>query len=1294
MIVLQHNCNGTAVSTVAALEAAIERGAEVACLQEPYVGKKHTISHPGFQIRWPECVKRDTRVALAIRNDALDRYVFEERTDLAGGPHVQCLDVWETVHRRKVRSTRLINIYNKARVEGGGYTIDHMLLSRLIVGKTILAGDFNARSPVWDPWVVSRHNAGTVERLIERHELIVNNNDYQPTRWGKNCKSIIDLTLSTRNIGALTSWGIDSDRATTSDHEVIVFAWMPLRATAAAEEATAAPNWNIERLCADDQAMEEAAEHWRTLSEGRPVVDSYAATEEELEAEAFWIQNSLKVVLDTHAPGKAACARSKRWWTADIKQMRRSFAGARRAYKGGRTSFDEYRRVRNDYYCHIRKAKRLAWERFLEGVFPTDDHTELASDPERCWRALRYTKPQVPLHTPAIKVSGVDGQPDKIVATAEGKEEIFIAQAFPSQSMVEGEVVPPSSLADVSAREVREALFTQSVKKAPGVDGIGFKALRLLWRWAEDRVVSLVQGCVRMGYHPCTWKTAKGILLRKQGKPTYTAAKAYRVISLLSCLGKVVEKAIATWIASFCESGDVFHRGQFGCRQGRGTSDAVDQLVAKVERAWGAKHTALALLLDVKGAFDRVDTTHLLKRMIQVGIAGNIVRWVDSFLSNRRAMLVIDGRTGETRAIQAGLPQGSPVSPVLFILSVSALFQWLEDRYPTLQAISFVDDIGLVIECDELEEGTTRLERIARDTMRWGSDNKVEFEVSKTEVLLFSRRRKVLQAARSVGVRIGEQSFAIKQESTKWLGFWLDSKLSFKTHFENRMASAKGALDRVASLSRSNGGLSIDLMRRVIVAAVTSVALYGSEVWWRGQQDRVNRLQLLLNRQARAITGLLRSTPLVFLQGQSCLPSAKELLDQRQTRYAIRALSAAGDHPTHQLLPANFRLGELYGYEGGTQQPSSTGWTRPDKTHRLFGSRLAQQVVKHVDYDMEYGFDLPCRPEPSITAPAIRMHGLSRMPMRMLPEYPLQTTLFVELARDVSVGVGAAWKERDGWKTRVASLGKYLTETDAAAFAIGMVLKNLPPILSRTNHRSAEIVTKSRLALTAIEDQSRWEVRTITDVKRLAKGVEETGGTLALTWLSSSVSSNGYKIASIAAQRAARQSPKAMRSALLSYVKQAVKERWKPTTKLNKHVKDARKSVAARYLQLKSGHAITATHLMRIRKAEDARCWWCSSNRQTVAHLLLECRKWRRERESMVRKLKAKEITVSETPDRRNLETLFADNAIVDMLEFVEKTEVGKRPGAENNKVDSWDIERLDQGNEEEEGAVVENGGG
>ena len=132
------------------------------------------------------------------------------------------------------------------------------------------------------------------------------------------------------------------------------------------------------------------------------------------------------------------------------------------------------------------------------------------------------------------------------------------------------------------------------------------------------------------------------------------------------------------------------------------------------------------------------------------------------------------------------------------------------------------------------------------------------------------------------------------------------------------------------------------------MAAVTSVAMYGSEIWWRGQKNRLHKVQLLLNSEARAITGLLRSTPRAFLQTASGLPSAQDLLNHRQTKFAMRALGADGDHPTHQLLPANFRFGELHRHEGATGQPSSVGWMRLEKTHRSFGSRLAQQIVKHV----------------------------------------------------------------------------------------------------------------------------------------------------------------------------------------------------------------------------------------------------------------------------------------------------------------------------------------------------------
>jgi hypothetical protein len=336
------------------------------------------------------------------------------------------------------------------------------------------------------------------------------------------------------------------------------------------------------------------------------------------------------------------------------------------------------------------------------------------------------------------------------------------------------------------------------------------------------------------------------------------------------------------------------------------------------------------------------------------------------------------------------------------------------------------------------------------------------------------------------------------------------------------MASAKGALQRVASLSRSNGGLSINLMRRVVVAAITSVALYGSEIWWRGQQDRLKKLQLLLNSQARAITGLLRSTPLTFLQQESCLPYAKDLLDHRQTRYAVRALTADRDHPTHQLLPDNFRLGELYRHEGATGQPSSTSWIRPEKTHRLLGSRLAQQVVKHVNYDTEFGFDLPCKEASPEVALMTRTHGYQQMAERMLPNHPQQMTLFVRATKDASFGVGAAWKERNGRKTKAASLGKHLTEVDAALFGIGMVGKDLLSNMSRTNHQCVEIVTNSRLALMEIQSTRYWVLPIITDIKRQARRVEEEGGRVVLAWLPSSNNCEAYKATSAAAHRAAR----------------------------------------------------------------------------------------------------------------------------------------------------------------------------
>ena len=112
--------------------------------------------------------------------------------------------------------------------------------------------------------------------MIERHGLIINNNEYQATRSGNNCRSIIDLTLSTSSAGALAKWEIDESLATTSDHEVIVFEWTPLNAVILKGEKEGAQNWDLDRLYADEHALEAARENWLELSEGRVLIDAWA----------------------------------------------------------------------------------------------------------------------------------------------------------------------------------------------------------------------------------------------------------------------------------------------------------------------------------------------------------------------------------------------------------------------------------------------------------------------------------------------------------------------------------------------------------------------------------------------------------------------------------------------------------------------------------------------------------------------------------------------------------------------------------------------------------------------------------------------------------------------------------------------------------------------------------------------------------------------------------------------------------------------------------------------------------
>jgi hypothetical protein len=115
---------------------------------------------------------------------------------------------------------------------------------------------------------------------------------------------------------------------------------------------------------------------------------------------------------------------------------------------------------------------------------------------------------------------------------------------------------------------------------------------------------------------------------------------------------------------------------------------------------------------------------------------------------------------------------------------------------------------------------------------------------------------------------------------------------------------------------------------------------------------------------------------------------------------------------------------------------------------------------------------------------------------------------FVSACRDVSFGAGALWKGPNCWRTEAVSLGSYLVIIDAALFAISIVIKHHISILSRTNHRCTEMVTKSRQALADMQSECHWTMSAVTSTKRYARQTGEEGGRIFLAWLPVAATAN------------------------------------------------------------------------------------------------------------------------------------------------------------------------------------------
>ena len=264
----------------------------------------------------------------------------------------------------------------------------------------------------------------------------------------------------------------------------------------------------------------------------------------------------------------------------------------------------------------------------------------------------------------------------------------------------------------------RDEVFTQlrrcKNKSSPGADGLNYLIITKLPPNILDYMTVLFNTALHIGYFPQSWKHATVKLVPKPGKDM-KEAKNWRPISLLSCIGKLFERVISSRLSQYLEQKKLLSPYQSGFRKGRMTTEQLFRLSEDAHSSFKKKGITAALFLDAEAAFDQAWHDGIRYKVQKLGIPIRLVRLISSFLSNRKLTVKVRDKHSDTVSMEAGTPQGSCLSPLLYIILVNDI----PNVSDSAMIGQFADDIALWANAQTFAESLQRLQTAVNTLEGW-----------------------------------------------------------------------------------------------------------------------------------------------------------------------------------------------------------------------------------------------------------------------------------------------------------------------------------------------------------------------------------------------------------------------------------------------------------------------------------------------------------------------------------------------------------------------------------------------
>ena len=569
----------------------------------------------------------------------------------------------------------------------------------------------------------------------------------------------------------------------------------------------------------------------------------------------YWKSLFLKVV-EEHAPLVKVRVKNKvqdcEWIDSEVRGLMRTRNYFRKKYRNTRDQEDwnKFRELRSLVIKRLRVAKVKYY---------ADVCKEISRQPKSTWRQLNTVLGR-------SKCAGINQiiVNDEPVTQTVDIVNNFIrhfssthACSLPNSNCK----LPPASclfkFSSISEDVVLERLSHLDERKATGPDKISAKLLRMVAPAVAASLTSLLNHSLSQGSFPAQWKEASVTPVPKPGDKF--TMNNYRPISVIPVLAKVFEGIVHCQLYYYLEVNDILKEEQNGFRPKRSTQDVLLKTVDDWKKALDQGEIVATVLIDLSKAFDTINHKLLLEKLHAYGIRGTEWAWFSDYLSGRKQRVVLDGVSSEWAQVTMGVPQGSILGPLLFLVFINDLVDAIEDCTVNLYA----DDTTIYSSDKDPVALGCRVEADISRLAHWIQLNGMKMNVAKTQLMVLSQRGK-RHEAESVQVKIDDVQLE-KQDCVKYLGAMIDKDLSWKPHIE-RMH--KQCMSKLAVIRRSGAYLPCHIRRMLYLAFVLPHLDYCSVVWnFCGatlikQVERIQNyaLRMILRKPPRTASEPLRQT--------------------------------------------------------------------------------------------------------------------------------------------------------------------------------------------------------------------------------------------------------------------------------------------------------------------------------------------------------------------------------------------------------------------------------------------------